>query len=83
MTAKVQMVKWGNSLAVRIPKVIAEEAELREGDELVIEVQAQGTLAVKAARKPPTLDELIAEITPENLHKAAWADDGPIGNEAW
>ena len=83
MTSKAQMVKWGNSLAVRIPKVIAEEAELREGDELVIEVQSQGALAVKAARKPPTLDELIAQITPENLHKGAWPDDGPVGNEAW
>jgi antitoxin MazE len=83
MTAKAQMVKWGNSLAVRIPKVVAEEAELNEGDELVIEVQSRGALAVKAARKPPTLDELIAEITPENLHKAVWSDDGPVGNEAW
>ncbi len=83
MTAKAQMVKWGNSLAVRIPKVVAEEAELMEGDELVIEVQSQGALAVKAARKPPTLDELIAQITPENLHKPAWPEDGPVGNEAW
>jgi antitoxin MazE len=83
MTAKAQMVKWGNSLAVRIPKVVAEEAELKEGDELVIEVQSQGLLAVKAARRLPTLEELIAEITSQNLHKAAWSDDGPIGNEAW
>ncbi|MFL6389618.1 MAG: AbrB/MazE/SpoVT family DNA-binding domain-containing protein [Terriglobales bacterium] len=83
MSAKAQMVKWGNSLAVRIPKVVAEEAELNEGDELVIEVQSRGALAVKAARKPPTLDELIADITPQNLHRAAWSDDGPVGNEAW
>ena len=83
MTAKAQMVKWGNSLAIRIPKMVAEEAELNEGDELVIEVQSQGALAVKAAKKPPTLEELIAQITPENLHKAAWPDDGPLGNETW
>jgi hypothetical protein len=31
---------------------------------------------------PPTLDELIAQITPENLHKRAWLEDGPVGNEA-
>jgi antitoxin MazE len=83
MVAKAQLVKWGNSLAVRIPKVIAEEADIREGDALLIEVQAHRTLAVKAAKKPPTLEELIAKITPENLHREAWPEDGPAGNEAW
>jgi antitoxin component of MazEF toxin-antitoxin module len=32
---------------------------------------------------PPTRDQLIAQITPENLHKGAWHEDGPVGNEAW
>jgi hypothetical protein len=36
-----------------------------------------------AINHPPTLDELIAQITPENLHKRAWLEDGPVGNEAW
>jgi antitoxin MazE len=83
MTAKAQMVKWGNSLAVRIPKVVAEEAAMKEGDELIIEVLSPGALAVKAAKNPPTLDELIAQITPENLHKEAWPHDNPAGNEVW
>jgi antitoxin component of MazEF toxin-antitoxin module len=34
---KAQMVKWGNSLAVRIPKPVAEEAKLKEGDPIEIE----------------------------------------------
>ena len=37
-----QIVKWGNSLAVRIPKPIAEEAGVREGDPIVIEATVGG-----------------------------------------
>ena len=82
MVAKAQMVRWGNSLAVRIPKTVAEEAALKEGDKLVIEVQSRGLLAVKAAKRPPTLRELIAQITPANVHSAVeWGR--PRGNEAW
>lgn len=82
MVAKVQLVRWGNSLAVRIPKNVAEEVEFREGDRLLIEVAAHGVLAVKAAKAPPTLEELVARITPKNLHKEQWTDE-PRGNESW
>ena len=81
MTAKAQMVKWGNSLAIRIPKVVAEEVEFREGDALVIEV-IEGGLSVKPEKRPPTLNELISQITPENIHGETW-NDGPVGNEIW
>jgi len=40
---QAQVLKWGNSLAVRIPKAIAERAKLRAGDSLEIEVAAEGT----------------------------------------
>ncbi len=82
MVIKTQMVKWGNSLAVRIPKNVAEAAEFKEGDRLLLEVEAHGALSVKAATPPLTLEELVAKITPQNLHKEQWAD-GPVGNEAW
>lgn len=79
--AHAQMVRWGNSLAVRIPKQVADEARLAEGDRLVIEVAAPGTVAIKAVAKP-TLDQLLERITPENLHKEInWGK--PVGNEAW
>ena len=37
---RAQLVKWGNSQAVRIPKAVIEQARLQEGDELEIQVQA-------------------------------------------
>ena len=79
--ARAQMVRWGNSLAIRIPKIIADEARLAEGDRLVLQVESPGNVAVKAVERP-TLDELVERITPENLNKEVkWGK--PVGNEAW
>ena len=64
---KAQMVKWGNSLAVRIPKPIIEEARLKEGDFLEIEV-GEGQIELRRATKIPTLAQLISQITPDNRY---------------
>ncbi len=65
---KAQMVKWGNSLAVRIPKPIVQEAKLREGDSLEIEAAADGHVELRRATKIPTLSQLVSRITPENRY---------------
>jgi antitoxin MazE len=65
--AKTQVVKWGNSLAVRIPKLLAEEAGFSEGDRLVLEA-AEGQLELRRAGRVPTLQELVAQITPRNRY---------------
>jgi antitoxin MazE len=64
---KTQMVKWGNSLAVRIPKAAVEEAKLREGDSLEIEA-IEGKVELRRATKVPTLAQLVSQITPENRY---------------
>ena len=65
--ARMQIVKWGNSLAVRIPKPVAEEAGVREGDAIVIEA-AKGQINLRRKQRIPTLQELVARITAENRH---------------
>ena len=65
---KAQMVKWGNSLAVRIPKAIVQEAKLKEGDSLEIEAAADGHVELRRATKIPTLSHLVSRITPENRY---------------
>jgi antitoxin MazE len=65
---KAQMVKWGNSFAVRIPKPVVEQAKLKEGDSLEIEAAAEGRLELRRASKMPTLAQLVAQITPENRY---------------
>ncbi len=78
---KAQIVKWGKSLAVRIPKDVAEQARLHEGDSVLIEV-LEGRIKLRPAAGIPTLEELVAQITPENRHGEI--DWGPaVGREFW
>lgn len=80
MLTKVQ--KWGNSLALRIPKAFAVDAEL-ENDSLVEISIVKGKIIITPVPAPGLdLDELLAGITEDNLH--AGVDTGSaLGNEAW
>ena len=66
--ATTQVVKWGNSLAVRIPKLIAEEAGLGEGDPIVIEA-TKGLIYLRPKERVPTLRELVAQIIPDRRYQ--------------
>jgi antitoxin MazE len=66
---RAQMLKWGNSLAIRIPRHIADEANLKAGDSLEIEVATEGEVRIHKAGKVPPLAQLIAQITPENRYE--------------
>jgi antitoxin MazE len=57
--AKMQVAKWGNSLAVRLPASVVEVLELAEGDEIEIHVAAAREFDV--ARKPGR-DELLKRL---------------------
>jgi antitoxin MazE len=65
----VQFARWGNSLAIRIPAGIAKEIGATEGQAADISV-SNGRLILAPARqhKVYKLDDLLAGITPENLH---------------
>ena len=78
---QAQMLKWGNSLAVRIPKPIAEAAKLRAGDALQIEVSGDGAVCLHPVGKTPTLAQLVAQITPENRYAEVSAGR-EVGREA-
>ena len=64
----------GNSLAVRIPKAVAEDAHMQEGDTIVIEASPDH-IELRRAKTIPTLEELVAKITPENRYQET--DWGP------
>lgn len=74
------VAKWGNSLAVRIPQNLAKEIHLTEGTAIDLSV-VDGALVVKPrSRMRYSLDDLIGQITPENLHTEI--DSGiAVGNE--
>jgi len=80
MRTRVQ--KWGNSLALRIPKSFATEVGLQR--ETSVEVSlADGKLIITPVAKPTlTLKQLLVKVTKENLHHEV--DTGAsIGNETW
>lgn len=78
---KTTAQKWGNSLAIRVPKQVAEEAGLREKDAVEIEVR-KGTLIVRPhLRRVYRLEDLLKRITPRNVHVAV-DFGGPVGREA-
>ncbi len=78
---KVQLVRWGNSHAVRLPKSVLQRAEIREGDELEIRVE-NGCIALQPAAPKLSLNDLVARITPQNLHREQdWGK--PVGREVW
>jgi antitoxin MazE len=52
----VQVAKWGNSLAVRLPAAVVEALRLKEGDE--IEIHVAGARQFAVARKPNRQDLL-------------------------
>jgi antitoxin MazE len=80
-TIRAQLVRWGNSLAVRIPKTVLDQASLREGEELDIGVE-EGRISIQPARRRLTLKSLIAGITPDNVHgEQDWGK--PAGKEPW
>lgn len=85
---KTEFVKWGNSLALRVPAAFAREVGAREGKQADMTVE-NGALIVKVAkpRKPKghrryQLEKLVERITKENRHSEAdWGR--PLGNEIW
>ena len=73
--------KWGNSLALRIPKSVAQQISVGEGDDVELRVDARG-LVVRPARRRYRLAELVRKITATNRHgETDWGK--PTGKEAW
>ena len=82
-TVKVQVVKWGNSHAVRLPKVVLEQAQMRDGDQLEVRVE-KGRIALEPASPKLSLRNLVARISPRNLPNENEQDWGkPVGREIW
>jgi antitoxin MazE len=80
MLTKVQ--KWGNSLALRIPKAFALDAQL-ENDSVVEVSLVDGQIVIKPIVAPAwTLEQLLSGVNDNNLHHET--DTGnAVGNEIW
>jgi antitoxin MazE len=79
MTTRI--AKWGNSLGLRLPKSVTQEAKLDEGDKVDVSVRG-GAIVIRPSRPTYSLDELVSRITVANRHdESDWG--APQGREAW
>jgi antitoxin MazE len=79
---KARIAKWGNSLAVRIPKAAADAAKLKVGDDLDLYVEHSGSLTLRKNKRRPTLKELVSGMTRESPRpETDWGKR--VGNEEW
>lgn len=72
--------KWGNSLAVRIPIQYSRQLQLEPGAAVEISLEDNHLLIWP---QKDTLDQLLSQITPENVHGEVFEDDDPQGSEIW
>jgi len=79
---KTRVQKWGNSLALRIPKAFAAEAGLHANSTVELSL-VEGTLIVQpVAPQPLTLDELLRGVTDDN-RPGEWDTGLATGKETW
>ena len=80
-SSRTQVVAWGNSQALRVPKAILDELQMKEGDEVEMVVEG-GRLTVRPLNPKLTLESLLAGITTENRHSETdWGK--AVGKEVW
>jgi len=81
----LQVARWGNSLALRIPGAFARETHLVETSRVDVSV-VDGKLVVTPVADAPAydLETLLSLITPENLpNERDFIEAAPVGNEIW
>jgi len=78
--------KWGNSLAARIPKVIADMIQLEKDQTVTVEAK-DGRIIITPVQKKKeyTLDEILSQCDPKavalDAEDKAWLNDKPVGKE--
>ncbi len=79
---KVQVRKWGNSLALRIPKSFALEAKVKEGSAVDISLKKGKIVLTPLNEKKYTLEGLLSEVNDRNIHEEIFTGE-PVGREVW
>ena len=78
---RVRVQKWGNSLALRIPKPFAQDAGVREGTLVGLSVSEGRLVAAPIRARKMRLQDLLRKVTRTNLHREVRTGP-PVGREA-
>ena len=77
-----RIAKWGNSLAIRIPKAFIEDAGLEDGVEVDIAMEG-GRIVLTPVGREYTLDELVEKITPLRVEGRRSKVEGRRESRVW
>ncbi len=80
MQTKIQ--RWGNSLGLRIPRALAEEAGVSAGSDVTLSIRDGELVARPARRVSYRLDDLLRKMNARNRHEEVDMG-GPVGREVW
>lgn len=77
-----QVQRWGNSLGVRIPKLLAQRLNLHSGSQIEVTLDDSNRHLV-ITKTESELDLLLNQINVSNLHSEDFVDDRSSGSESW
>jgi antitoxin MazE len=72
--------KWGNSLGIRLPNLVARQLSLKDGS--YINIEDKGKKILITPIKKNSLSEMLSKINEQNLHEEI-ETGGPVGKEIW
>ncbi len=79
---KILIQKWGNSLAVRIPKSLADDIRVRQGAAMDLTLQ-KGSLILKPVKATVySLKQLVEKVSSKNCHRE-FSAGAKVGKEVW
>lgn len=79
---KTAVQRWGNSLALRIPRAYASETRISEGSKVELSLKSGALVIRPLRRKRHSLTVLLRRLTPSNCHDSL-STGTPAGQEVW
>ena len=79
---RTRIAKWGNSLGLRIPKSFAEDIRIADGSEVELSLEGGNLVVRTVVPQSMVLDDLLAQVTDDNLHGEVDTGDA-VGGEEW
>ena len=79
---QTKIKKWGNSLALRIPKLLASDASLKLNELVDMSIDQGSIIITPISEKEYSLEKLLKKVSKNNLH-GEFDTGAPVGKEIW
>jgi len=79
---QTKIKKWGNSLALRIPKLLALDANLKQNKLVELSIEKNSIIITPIGEKEYSLEKLLKGVSKNNLH-GEFNTGAPVGKEIW